>query len=61
MEHMQTAVRMYYEHGKTKNEIACAVVVFRPRFIVLLMKACECGMVSVAVNGIHVTAKLLPV
>ena len=52
---------MYYEHGKTKNEIACAVAVSRPLFIVLLMKARECGMVSIAVNGIHVTAKLLPV
>ena len=59
VERMLTVARMYYEQGKTQNEIASAIGVSRPLVSVLLTEARECGIVTITVNDIRVTAELL--
>lgn len=59
VERMLTVARMYYEQGKTQNEIASAIGVSRPLVSVLLTEARECGIVTITVNDICVTAELL--
>ena len=59
VERMLTVARMYYEQGKTQNEIASAIGVSRTLVSVLLTEARECGIVTITVNDIRVTAELL--
>ncbi len=59
IERMLAAARMYYEQGKTQNEIAAALGISRPLVSVLLTEARECGIVTITVNDIRVTAETL--
>ncbi len=56
---MLVAARMYYEQGRTQNEIAAALGISRPLVSVLLTEARECGIVTITVNDIRVTAETL--
>ena len=56
IERMLAAARMYYEQGRTQNEIAAALGISRPLVSVLLTEARECGIVTITVNDIRVTA-----
>lgn len=59
IERLLQAARMYYEQGKTQNEIAAALGVSRPLVSVLLNEARQCGIVTITVNDIRVTAEVL--
>ena len=59
IERMLAAARMYYEQGRTQNEIAAALGISRPLVSVLLTEARECGIVTITVNDIRVTAETL--